>query len=163
MRKWFKKIISRDADINDSPDDDVDFVMEAARKLSEAAVQALEIAIGMAMIEPEKLDRNDMEYVCGYISGYCDVLAQGWGAKGGGSLSMTTTIRVLQELFGADSGEELFHFTDSCMSDRKPAFIQGLSAGGEDGNRLSEGKLPFGLVKHFQPHITGNEQDPTNS
>jgi hypothetical protein len=111
----------------------------------------------MAMIDPQSIEKKDIKYVCGYVAGLCDVLAQGWGTKGGGSLSMTTTMRVLQEVFGAEYGEELFHFADSCMKSKPHLFMDGLYAGGEDGNRFSEGSLPLNLVKYFQPRIVKGE------
>jgi hypothetical protein len=137
----------------DNPYDRVEFVMEVAPKLAEAATESFHVAVNLAAIGDAEFDDNDMEYVCGYICGYCDILAQRLGGDGGGSLSMTTTARVFQQLFGLEYGEELFHFSDRCMRGNNPMFSKGLASGGEDGNGAVVGKLPSGLQKHFKPNL----------
>ncbi len=132
-----------------------DYVPEVAQGLSTSVLEILKMGVQLSNVDPANLDEEDREFFLGYVAGCSDVLAQACGAEGGESLSMTTTMRVLFDLFGPDLGLQHFELADNYMSTRSPTFMKGFEFGGKDANGVLDKKMPWAFIKRYRPETYG--------
>lgn len=146
MLQWLKSLFGRETAA------DVRSEMKVAQALSDAVYKIVHSQFEMADVNPLEIRKDAIEFTCGYIAGFSDVMAQASGSKGGRSLSMTTCIRTMQHLYGNEVGEAMFKTTASAMDARSQLFKGGMNAGGEDANHFVRkgwtGKLADYLMKH---------------
>ena len=146
MLQWLKSLFGREnaADLRSE--------MKGAQALSDAVYKIVNSQFEMADVNPLGIRKDAIEFTCGYIAGFSDVMAQASGAKGGRSLSMTVCIRTMQHLYGNEAGEAMFKATVNAMDTRSQLFKGGMNAGGEDANNFVRkgwtGKLADYLMKH---------------
>ena len=126
--------------------------MKIAQGVSDAVYKIVNSQFEMADVNPLEIRKDAIEFTCGYIAGFSDVMAQASGGKGGESLSMTICIRTMQHLYGNEAGEAMFKATVNAMGARSQLFKGGMGAGGDDANHFLRkgwtGKLADYLMKH---------------
>lgn len=130
MWAWLRRLFARGKfDVHSAK------FIKAARAFSEGIEVQVLLQLTRARIQdPQSLSEDKLEFVCGYIAGFSDVISQAYNGQPGGDLSQTVTARVLHDLFGQSRGQELFDFTFECMATDPPRFISGMSSGGHDAN-----------------------------
>lgn len=141
MSRWLRSMFSRKVEQFEKE-------LEAARSLAIAA-EVLLLPIAAAGNTPEGLLANQPQFMCGYLAGFGDVLAQGAGSESGGILSQNLVLHMMINLFGHKKAEELISLTSDLMSNPTGEFRNGMRAGGEDGNRIISKGLPRSLSRHL--------------
>src|SRR3982074_1417352 len=100
------------------PDSDHSWVMGAADRLTDTVMDALSAQFEIAKSLPSEILQHKEFFVASYVAGFCDVIAQGAGARAGGTLSMTLSGRVMQRLFGNTHGNYMWNKVDEGMAAR---------------------------------------------
>lgn len=122
--------------------------LEGARSLAIAA-EILQVPIRASGTTPEELLKKQPQFMCGYLAGFADVLAQEAGGESGGNLSQNLTLQVMINLFGQRGADELTSLLYDLMSNPTPDFEHAMHVGGEDGNRALNKGLPRSLGRHL--------------
>lgn len=135
-----------------SLDDNPKGFLEVVPKLSEILAEKLKVHISLAFKgkEPDFSDEQ-LYYFLGYTTAYSDILAQHAGGKSGGSVAISTIINSLQNIFGNEPGQKLFHLIERCMStsQRPVQFDDGLTGGAEDATEWVSQQQSLGIGKNF--------------
>lgn len=135
-----------------SLDDDPKSIVEVVPKLSGILAEKLRVHTLLASKgeEPDFSDQQ-LNFFCGYITAYSDILAQSAGGESGGSVAISIAVSALQNLFGDEPGKRLFGLIDRYMStpDRPSEFDEGLTGGAEDAIEWINQKQSYGIGKHF--------------
>jgi len=126
--------------------------LEVVPRLSEILAEKLKVHISLAF-KGEEPDFSDEQlyFFLGYTTGYSDILAQHAGGESGGSVAISITVNTLQNIFGNEPGQKLFHLVDGCMSSsqRPIQFDDGLTGGAQDAIDWVSQKQSYGIGKNF--------------
>ncbi|MEX2282352.1 MAG: hypothetical protein WEE89_07700 [Gemmatimonadota bacterium] len=146
MMQWLRSLLGRDTSA------DIRSEIKIAQAASDAVYKMVNSQFEMADVAPVELRKDAIEFTCGYIAGFSDVMAQACGSQGGQSLSITICIRTMQHLYGNEVGEAMFSATTKGMHTQSQLFKGGMNAGGEDANSFLRkgwtGNLADYLLKH---------------
>jgi len=146
MWEWVKGMVGRK-----KFDDDPGKVIEAGGVFSKGiAAQLLIQFTGAGLDDPTSLAEDKLKFFCGYVAAFSDVMSQSVNGQAGGNLSQTVTVRVFQEFFGTERARNLMQMTFEWMATDPPAFVEGMSTGGRDGNEFISRGMPNGLANYLR-------------
>ncbi len=123
--------------------------METADRLTGRIMEIFSIQFSIAECRPSDIPQHKEFFVASYVAGFCDVMAQGAGAKAGGNLSMTLAGRIMQKIFGNTHGDYMFKKVDEAMHTRDPICFKVLLIGAKDANCVFGQTLSFKLAEYL--------------
>lgn len=147
MLRWLLGHLKKRPD----PDSDREWVIATADTLTASTMKVFAFQFDLAECPPSDIPQHKEFFVAAYVAGFCDVMAQAAGARGGGTLSITLSMRVMAKIFGNTHGEYMWKEIDEAMHIRHANCFKGMLVGAKDANATMQEtqSFSFGLVEYL--------------